>query len=71
MQNEIRDLLSDGEDFLGQEGTQDMKELMMEQRIVRLIIAGHIPLPCSATVAIKFLGTYDATSLLRKGTEER
>jgi len=40
-----------------------MEELELEQRITRLVINGHIPLPCTVTVAVKFLGNHDTSSL--------
>jgi len=41
----------------------DLTGISLEQRITRLVINGHIPLPCSLTAAGEFLGTYDITSL--------
>ncbi len=40
-----------------------MVGIALEQRITRLVINGHIPLPCSLTVAVDFLGKYDTSSL--------
>lgn len=42
-----------------------MEGIAMEMRITRLVINGHIPLPCSLTVAVQFLGTHDTSSLPR------
>jgi len=41
-----------------------MEEITLEQRVTRLVINGHIPLPCSLMVAAGFLGHQDTTSLL-------
>ena len=41
-----------------------MEGIALEQRVTRLIINGHIPLPCSLMAAVEFLGTLDTTSLL-------
>ncbi len=40
-----------------------MEKINLELRVTRLIINGHIPLPCSLTEAIHFLGTHDTSSL--------
>jgi len=40
-----------------------MEEMALELRITRLVINGHIPLPCSLTGAVQFLGTHDTSSL--------
>lgn len=40
-----------------------MEAVALEMRVSRLIVNGHIPLPCSLTVAAEFLGTHDASSL--------
>lgn len=41
-----------------------MEAITLELRLTRLVINGHIPLPCSLTAAAQFLGTHDITSLL-------
>lgn len=40
-----------------------MEQISLEQRVTRLIINGHIPLPCTLTAAVQFLGAYDTSSL--------
>jgi len=40
-----------------------MEEIALELRLTRLVINGHIPLPCSVMEATEFLGKYDTTSL--------
>jgi len=40
-----------------------MEGIGLEQRITRLVINGHIPLPCSLTVAAEFLGKHNTSSL--------
>jgi len=42
----------------------DLTGIALEQRVTRLVITGHIPLPCTLTVAATFLGQYDTASLL-------
>lgn len=61
--NEIRDLLEQMDLFLGLGGPMDLTGMSLEQRVTRLVINGHIPLPCSLTDATKFLGEFDTTSL--------
>lgn len=41
----------------------DLTGLSLEQRLTRLVINGHIPLPCTLTEATAFLGKFDTTSL--------
>lgn len=41
-----------------------MEQISLELRVTRLVINGHIPLPCSLTAANEFLGTHDTSSLL-------
>jgi len=41
-----------------------MEGIGLEQRITRLVINGHIPLPCSLMVATEFLGKHNTASLL-------
>jgi len=43
----------------------DLTGIGLEQKITRLVINGHIPLPSTLTVAAQFLGTLDTSSLLR------
>ena len=69
VQLEIEALIEEMRDFLGKEGER-MGELMWRVRVERLVINGHIPLPCTAMEAARFLGNHDTTSLLRKGTDE-
>jgi len=45
----------------GEEGGMD--QIALELRVTRLIINGHIPLPCSLMAATEFLGTLDTSSL--------
>jgi len=40
-----------------------MEQIALEMRVTRLVINGHIPLPCSLTVAVQFLGTHNISSL--------
>ncbi len=40
-----------------------MEQIALELRLTRLIINGHIPLPCSLTAAVEFLGTHETSSL--------
>ncbi len=40
-----------------------MAQIALEQRLTRLVITGAIPLPCSLTEAVAFLGTHDTSSL--------
>jgi len=40
-----------------------MDAIALELRVTRLIINGHIPLPCSLMAAVEFLGTYETSSL--------
>lgn len=40
-----------------------MEGIALEMRITRLVINGSIPLPCSLTVAVQFLGQHDTSSL--------
>ena len=40
-----------------------MEQIALELRITRLVINGRIPLPCSLTVAVQFLGTHDTSGL--------
>ncbi len=40
-----------------------MEQITLEMRVTRLVINGHIPLPCSLTGAVRFLGTLDTSSL--------
>ncbi len=63
VQQEIRDTLGYVDDFLAQARGGEMVEISLEQRITRLVIGGHIPLPCTLTAAGEFLGTYDTSSL--------
>jgi len=35
----------------------------LEMRVTRLVVNGHIPLPCSLMGAAQFLGTHDISSL--------
>lgn len=63
VRNEIQDLLEKADLFLGRGGEMDLTGIALEQRLTRLVINGHIPLPCSLTEAITFLGTHDTTSL--------
>jgi len=48
-----------------------MAQLNIKLRIERLVVNGHIPLPCTVTEAARFLGEHDTTSLLQRGTDER
>jgi len=41
-----------------------MTGTMLAMKIERLVINGHIPLPCSLMEAAQFLGTHDTSSLL-------
>ena len=67
---EIHALLEEVDLFLGQQKGEGMEQIMLEQRITRLVINGHIPLPTTLTVAAEFLGTYNASSLPHSGTDE-
>ena len=40
-----------------------MKQINLELRVTRLLNNGHIPLPCSLTAAVEFLGAYNTTGL--------
>ncbi len=60
---EIQQTLEALDIFLGRDGEMELIGISLEQRITRLIINGHIPLPCSLMVAGEFLGKYDTTSL--------
>jgi len=40
-----------------------MERIGLEQRVTRLVINGHIPLPTTLTVCAQFLGTQDTSSL--------
>ena len=70
-QQEIVDILKGAADFLEPKGIEMMEAMTLILRIERLVLNGHIPLPCTLTVAAKFLGSYDASGLLPKGTDER
>jgi len=50
--------------FLGEQKEGEMEQIALELRVTRLLINGHIPLPCTLMVAAEFLGTYDTSSLL-------
>jgi len=41
----------------------DLEGVSLELRVTRLIINGHIPLPCSLTAVHEFLGKFDPSSL--------
>ncbi len=49
--------------FLGGQKGEGMEQIGLELRITRLVINGHIPLPCSLTAAHDFLGTLATSSL--------
>jgi len=51
------------DNFLGNQNGGEMAQLAFELRVTRLVINGHIPLPCSLMAAVAFLGTYDTSSL--------
>ena len=40
-----------------------MEKIALELRLTRLVVNGHIPLPCSLTVGVEFLGKQDTSSL--------
>jgi len=40
-----------------------MEQIALELRVTRLVINGHIPLPCSLTDAAAFLGEHHTSSL--------
>jgi len=63
VQTEIHTLIEQLDLFLGQQKGEDMEQIGLELRVTRLIINGHIPLPCSLMVAVEFLGPYDTSSL--------
>ncbi len=63
IQVEVHALIEELDLFLGQQMGGEMNEIALELRVTRLIINGHIPLPCSLTAAAQFLGTHDTTSL--------
>jgi len=42
-----------------------MDQIELELRATRLVINGHIPLPCSVMECATFLGTHDTSSLPR------
>lgn len=60
---EIQTLVEELDLFLGQQGGELMEKVALELRVTRLVINGHIPLPCSLTVAAQILGTHDTSSL--------
>lgn len=64
VQEEIKILLNELNLFLGQPSGGEMEQIALEQRITRLVINGHIPLPGTLTAAAEYLGTHDTTSLL-------
>lgn len=60
---EVQTLLESLDLFLGGTEEMDLTGISLEQRVTRLVINGHLPLPCSLMVAREFLGKYDTTSL--------
>jgi len=68
---EIRALRENLDSFLANMGGQNMEETMVRLQVERMVINGLIPLPCTAMEAARFLGTYDTSSLLQKGTDDR
>jgi len=40
-----------------------MEGISMELRVTRLVINGHIPLPCTLDSAAGYLGAYDTSGL--------
>jgi len=60
---EIHEVLEHLDLFLGLGGPMDLTGMSLEQRVTRLVINGHIPLPCTLTEAAEFLGKYDTNSL--------
>jgi len=71
VKEQIEGLLDRAASFLESTEGQEMNETMLMVQIQRLVANGHIPLPCSLTEAVRFLGTHDTTSLLQKGTDDR
>jgi len=65
VQARIHALLEELDLFLGQQKGEEMEQIALEMTITRLVINGHIPLPCSLTEAAQFLGTHNTSSLPR------
>jgi len=42
-----------------------MEQITLELRVTRLVINGHIPLPCTLMEAAEFLGKHDTSGLPR------
>jgi len=63
VQAEIHALLEELDLFLGQMHGGEMEKIALELKVTRLVITGHIPLPCSLTEAALFLGTHNISSL--------
>lgn len=57
--------------FLKEQGGEEMNEVMWSLALERLVVNGHLPLPCTLTEANAFLGTYDTSSLPQKGADDR
>ncbi len=69
--HEVHTLQQTVGDFLASPGADEMTELMIKMTVERAVVNGLIPLPCTLTEAARFLGTFETSSLLRKGTDER
>jgi len=60
---EIQALIQELDLFLGLAKGEGMEQIALEMRVTRLVINGHIPLPCSLTEAAVFLGAHHTSSL--------
>ncbi len=71
VRDEVETLKEGLSSFLHHGAEGEMTELTWHMTIERAVINGLIPLPCTVTEATRFLGTFETTSLLQKGTDER
>ncbi len=70
---QVHALVRDMDRFLEDDTPEgrEMEEIGLLLRIERLVINAQLPLPCSLKEAHGFLGVYDTSSLLLKGTDDR
>jgi hypothetical protein len=71
VRTDVETLIQGVSTFLDEGGQEEMTSLTWIMSIERAVINGIIPLPCTLTEAGRFLGQFDTTSLLQKGTDER
>ena len=60
---EVHSLQRELDLFLQNDTEDEMGGIALEMRVTRLVINGHIPLPCTLTAAEAFLRNHDTSSL--------